>query len=159
MRVGTAVVLGSACSRVRPPRHTLTCGAGTCTPGTALVLTYQWGRALSPQEPAWRAAGGGRPVLPPFSSFGHRLATLCLLSCPRASTVAFAASRKPWFPGSAGVALVRRDTQLQFNCLSSLWGKFRACIWKTSAEKKTANCAVRQEKGNLLEGNERATGP
>ena len=98
----------------------------------------------SSQEPAWRAAGGGEArCFPSFSSFGHKLATLCPLSCSRASTMDLAASRKPWFPGSAGVALVL-EIHLQFNRLSSLWGKFRACIWKTSAEKKTMSWAVRQ---------------
>ena len=32
-------------------------------------------------------------------------------------------------------------------------------LWQVSAEKKTVSRAVRQEKGNMLEGNERVTGP
>ena len=36
---------------------------------------------------------------------------------------------------------------------------FKARMCKTSAEKKRASPAVRPEKGNLLEGKERVTGP
>ena len=37
--------------------------------------------------------------------------------------------------------------------------RFSAPECKASAEKRRASQAVRQEKGNLLEGNERVTGP
>ena len=44
-----------------------------------------------------------------------------------------------------------------FRCLECVFAAFQQC--KASAEKKRVSWAVRQEKGNLLEGKERVTGP
>ena len=44
-----------------------------------------------------------------------------------------------------------------FRCLECVFAAFRQC--KASAEEKRASWAVRQEKGSLLEGKERVTGP
>ena len=47
---------------------------------------------------------------------------------------------------------------LVFQCWNRTWDDSLP-LWEASAEKKKESQAVRQEKGNLLEGNNRMTGP